>query len=146
MKDSLFLWKLLEKEVKMKIKRIWFADNRIYGETEDGKVLWQSLLYYKRLLNATPEQRANYEMDDEGIYWEDLDEDVSFESFEYENPEPKGISLIFLSHPELNAVAICKRLGISQGLMIQYVNGSKKPSKERENAIMQEIKNVAGEL
>ena len=30
--------------------------------------------------------------------------------------------------------------------MIQYVNGSKKPSKERENAIMQEIKNVAGEL
>ena len=52
----------------MKIKRIWFADNRIYGETEDGKVLWQSLLYYKRLLNATPEQRANYEMDDEGIY------------------------------------------------------------------------------
>ena len=89
MKDSLFLWKLLEKEVKMKIKRIWFADNRIYGETEDGKVLWQSLLYYKRLLNATPEQRANYEMD---------------------------------------------------------VNGSKKPSKERENAIMQEIKNVAGEL
>lgn len=127
----------MEKEVKMKIKRIWFADNRIYGETEDGKVLWQSLLYYKRLLNATPEQRANYEMDDE---------DVSFESFEYENPEPKGISQIFLSHPELNAVAIGKRLGISQGLMIQYVNGSKKPSKERENAIMQEIKNVAGEL
>jgi hypothetical protein len=90
----LFLWKLLKKEVKMKIKRIWFADNRIYGENEEGKVLWQSLLYYKRLLNATPEQRANYEMDDEGIYWEDLDEDVSFESFEYENPEPKGISQI----------------------------------------------------
>ena len=33
----------------MKIKRIWFADNRLYGETEDGKVLWQSLLYYKKL-------------------------------------------------------------------------------------------------
>lgn len=84
----------IEEGGEMKIKRIWFADNRIYGETEEGKVLWQSLLYYKRLLNAIPEQRANYEMDDEGIYWEDLDEDVSFESFEYENPEPKGISQI----------------------------------------------------
>ncbi len=130
----------------MKIKRIWFADGRIYGETDDGRVLWQSLLYYKRLRDATPEQRANYEMDDEGIYWEDLDEDVSFESFEYENPEPTGISLIFLSHPEINALAIGKRLGISQGVMTQYVNGSKQPSKQCELKIMQEIRNVAGEL
>lgn len=130
----------------MKIKRIWFADGRIYGETDDGRVLWQSLLYYKRLRDATPEQRANYEMDDEGIYWEDLDEDVSFESFEYENPEPTGISLIFLSHPEINALAIGRRLGISQGVMTQYVNGSKQPSKQCELKIMQEIRNVAGEL
>ncbi len=130
----------------MKIKRIWFADGRIYGETDDGRVLWQSLLYYKRLRDATPEQRANYEMDDEGIYWEDLDEDVSFESFECENPEPTGISLIFLSHPEINALAIGKRLGISQGVMTQYVNGSKQPSKQCELKIMQEIRNVAGEL
>lgn len=130
----------------MKIKRIWFADGRIYGETDDGRVLWQSLLYYKRLKNATPEQRANYEMDDEGIYWEDLDEDVSFESFEYDNPEPEGISMIFLSHPEINALAIGKRLGISQGVMTQYVNGSKKPTKQCEQKIMQEIRNVAEEL
>ncbi|WP_337501088.1 DUF2442 domain-containing protein [Segatella sp.] len=130
----------------MKIKKIWFADDRIYGETDDGRVLWQSLLYYKRLRNATPTQRENYEMDDEGIYWPALDEDVSFESFEYDNPEPKGISLLFLSHPELNAVAIGKRLGISQGLMTQYVNGTKKPSAEREYEILQEIKNAASEL
>ena len=132
--------------MKRKIKKIWFADDRIYGETDDGRVLWQSLLYYKRLRNATPTQRENYEMDDEGIYWPALDEDVSFESFEYDNPEPKGISLLFLSHPELNAVAIGKRLGISQGLMTQYVNGTKKPSAEREYEILQEIKNAASEL
>ena len=130
----------------MKIKRIWFADDRIYGETNDGRVLWQSLLYYKRLRNATSAQRENYEMDDEGIYWPSLDEDVSFESFEYDDPEPKGISLLFLSHPELNAVAIGERLGISQGLMLQYVNGTKKPSVEREHAILQEIKNTAKKL
>lgn len=128
------------------MNRIWFADDRIYGETSEGKIVWQSLLYYKRLRNATPEQRENYEMDDEGIYWEDLDEDVSFESFEYDDPEPKGVSLMFLSHPELDAAAIGKRLGISRDLMMQYVNGTKKPSKEREAQIMQEIHNVANEL
>lgn len=134
------------KEVKMKIKKIWFADDRIYGEADDGRVLWQSLLYYKRLRNATPAQRENYEMDDEGIYWEELDEDISFESFGYDDPEPKGISLLFLSHPELNAAAIGKRLGISQGVMTQYVNGTKKPSAECEHEILQEIKKTANEL
>lgn len=134
------------KEEKMKIKKIWFADNRIYGEADNGQILWQSLLYYRRLLDATPMQRDNYEMDDEGIYWPDLDEDVSFESFEYENPEPQGISFVFLSHPELNAVAIGKRIGIGQGLMTKYVNGTAKPSKECEERIMQETKNVASEI
>ena len=81
----------------MKISKIWFDNNRIYGLTDDGRTLWQSLLYYKRLMNATPEQREDYEMDDEGIHWYQLDEDVSFESFEYDDPEPTGISLVFLS-------------------------------------------------
>ena len=130
----------------MKIKKIWFAEDRIYGETDDGRVLWQSLLQYKRLRNATPAQREDYEIDDEGIYWPTLDEDVSFESFEYDDPDPKGISLLFLSHPELNAIAIGKRLGISQGLMTQYVNGTKKPSAERELEILREVKNAVSEL
>lgn len=130
----------------MKIKKIWFANDRIYGETDDGRILWQSLLYYRRLKDASEEQRSKYEMDDEGIYWKELDEDVSFESFEYENPDPTGISLILLSHPELNAVAIGQRLGISAGEMMQYKNGTKKPAKEKEKRILQEIKTVAGEL
>ena len=130
----------------MKISKIWFADDRIYGLTDDGRELWQSLLYYKRLRNATDEERANYEMDDEGIHWYSLDEDVSFESFEYDDPEPTGISRIFLSHPELNASAVGRRLGISQSLMAQYINGTKKPSKERERLIMDEILLISQEL
>ena len=130
----------------MKISKIWFADDRIYGLTDDGRELWQSLLYYKRLRNATDEERANYEMDDEGIHWYELDEDVSFESFEYDDPEPTGISRIFLSHPELNASAVGRRLGISQSLMAQYINGTKKPSKERERLIMDEIILISQEL
>ena len=130
----------------MKISKIWFANDRIYGLTDDGRELWQSLLYYKRLRNATDEERANYEMDDEGIHWYELDEDVSFESFEYDDPEPTGISRIFLSHPELNASAVGRRLGISQSLMAQYINGTKKPSKERERLIMDEIILISQEL
>ena len=130
----------------MNTKKIWFAEDRIYGETDDGRVLWQSLLYYKRLRNATPAQREDYEIDDEGIYWPTLDEDISFESFEYDDPDPKGISVLFLSHPELNAIAIGERLGISQGLMTQYVNGTKKPSAERELEILREVKNAVSEL
>ena len=130
----------------MKISKIWFDNNRIYGLADDGRTLWQSLLYYRRLLNATPEQREDYEMDDEGIHWYGLDEDVSFESFEYDDPEPTGVSLVFLSHPELNAAAVGRRLGISQSLMAQYINGTKKPSKERECVILNEIATIGREL
>ena len=130
----------------MKISKIWFDGDRIYGQTDDGRTLWQSLLYYRRLRAATETERQDYEMDDEGIHWYHLDEDVSFESFEYDNPEPVGISRIFLSHPELNASAVGRRLGISQSLMAQYINGTKKPSKERERLILNEIANIGKDL
>lgn len=130
----------------MKIVKIWFADGRIYGLTDDGQEVWQSLLWYRRLNAATDEQRAEYELDDEGIHWYALDEDISFESFFYDDPEPKGVALVFLSHPELNASAVARRLGIGQSLMAQYINGTKKPSKEREQRIIGEIQAIGREL
>lgn len=130
----------------MILTKIWFADNRIYGLTDKGKTVFQSLLWYKRLNNATEEQRNDYEMDDEGIHWYAIDEDISFESFEYDDPEPQGISRVFLSHPELNASAVARRLGISQSLMAQYINGMKKPSKEREKLILNEVQTIGREL
>lgn len=131
---------------QMKITKIWFADNRIYGQTDDGRTLWQSLLYYKRLLYASDAQRGEYEIDDEGIHWAELNEDVSFESFEYDDPEPTGIARVFLSHPELNASAVGRRLGISQSLIAQYINGTKKPSAERTRLILLEIRKIGMEL
>lgn len=130
----------------MKLTRIWFEDNRIYGLTDTGNTVWQSLLWYKRLNAATKEQRNDYEMDEEGIHWYGLDEDISYESFEYNDPEPQGISRLFLSHPELNASAVARRIGISQSLMMQYINGMKKPSKEREHLILNEVKAIGREL
>ena len=130
----------------MVLTKIWFENERIYGLTDEGKTVWQSLLWYRRLNAATGEQRNDYEIDDEGIHWNALDEDVSFESFGYDNPEPQGISRIFLSHPELNASAVAQRVGISQSLMAQYINGMKKPSKEREMLILNEVKTIGREL
>ena len=130
----------------MIITKIWFENNRIYGLTDDGRTLWQSLLYYRHLRVATPEEREQYDIGHFGIHWEKLNEDISFESFEYDNPEPVGISKFFLSHPEINASAIARRLGIQQSLIAAYINGTKKPSKERETLILNEIRSLGEEL
>ena len=130
----------------MKATRVWFEGERIYIETDDGRTLWQSILYYQRLKNATDEQRNDYELGHFGIHWEEIDEDISYESFEYENPEPVGISRIFLTHPELNASAIARRLGIQQSLLAQYIRGLKKPSAEREQKILETIREIGCEL
>lgn len=130
----------------MKLTKIWFEKERIYGLSDDGRTLWQSLLWYRRLRAATDQQRLEYEMDNEGIHWYSLDEDVSFESFEYDDPEPQGVSYVFLTHPELNVSAVARRLGISQSLLAQYINGTKKPSEKREKLILDEVRAIGREL
>jgi hypothetical protein len=133
-------------ETELKIKKLWFDDNKIFIYTDDGRELWQSLLWYHRLQNATSEQRNNYNVSYSGIHWPDVDEDISFESFLYDNPEPIGISRLFLTHPELNASAVSRRMGIQQSLLAAYINGTKKPSLQRENEIMSTIKQIGKEL
>lgn len=130
----------------MKINKIWFADNRIYGESKEGEHFFQSLLYYPRLLNADDGQRNDYEFNAFGIHWEELDEDVSFESFEYPQPEPGKISLLFLSHPELNASAVARQVGIQQSLLAAYINGTKQPSPQREQMILQRVREIGQSL
>jgi hypothetical protein len=45
----------------------------------DGRRVSVPLAWFPRLLGATPEQRANYEIlgDGDGIHWPDVDEDLS---------------------------------------------------------------------
>ncbi len=45
----------------------------------DGRKISVPLTWYPRLLHATPEQRAKWELlgDGEGIYWPEIDEDLS---------------------------------------------------------------------
>ena len=46
----------------MKATKVWFEGERIYIETDDGRTLWQSILYYQRLLHATEEQKKDFEL------------------------------------------------------------------------------------
>ena len=128
----------------MRIEKIWFDGNRIYARFEDGRTLWQSLLYYRNLMNA--ENKDDYVIEDDGVHWYGLDEDISNESFEYEDPEPKGLSKILLSHPELNLSAIARRMGLQQSLLAAYSSGMKRPSKAREHQIISEFHKIGTEL
>jgi len=46
---------------------------------KDGRTVSVPLSWFPLLLNATPEQRAKFELmgDGEGIHWPDVDEDLS---------------------------------------------------------------------
>lgn len=130
----------------MKIVKIKFDTAHIIGTTDDGRELRQSLLYYPRLYHATPEQRKQYTINAFGIRWDNLDEDMSFDSFEYDNPEPTSLSRFFLMHDEINASAVARKAGISQSLLAQYVKGTKNPSAERKAQLLTIIHNIGRNL
>lgn len=79
---------LKTKKTRNKIEKIWFNGEWLYGLGDDGRTYRQSLLWYKKLLHVTDEQRKEYEIRTIGIHWSKLDEDVSFDSFIYEEAEP----------------------------------------------------------
>lgn len=51
-----------------------------------------------------------------------------------------------MAHPELNASAIARRMGISQGLMMQYISGAKQPDEQHTQLIYDTIRTVGHEL
>lgn len=122
-----------------KIVKIWFDGEWLYGLGDDDKTYRQSLLWYKRLLYASEAQRQEYEFSTIGIHWSKLDEDVSFESFTYEEAEPSSFQRFFLEHPEINVSEFAKGIGMNPSLLRNYINGFKKPSKEREQQILDHI-------
>ena len=130
----------------MKISKIWFDGDWLYGLGDDGKTYRQSLLWYKHLMEATSEERAEFEISTIGIHWPKLDEDVSFESFEYEDAEPTRLQKFFLSHPEINISGFARKFGYNPSLLRSYVNGFKTPSPEREQQIMADVASLGREL
>lgn len=132
----------------MKIEKLWFENDRIYVINDKNETLFQSLKFYPRLLCATDAQRQSYECWEYGIRWEEIDEDMSYESFYYDDtkePAP-GIQEAFLANPELNVSAVARRMGIQQSLLASYIKGTKLPSPERRKLILDTIHEIGEKL
>lgn len=56
-----------------------FTDDMMSTTLEDGRIITVPIAWYPRLLKATPEQRAKYELSPAGIHWDEIDEDISVE-------------------------------------------------------------------
>lgn len=126
----------------MIIKMIWFDGEHLVGKDENGNVYKQSLLWYQKLKDASDEERNSYSFGFDGIHWRNLDVDVSFESFLYEDAEPSDFQRFFLVHKEINITEFAKIVGINAALLRNYINGFKKPSKEREQEILEKIHEI----
>ena len=127
-------------------KKITFDQDFIYF-TDNGITKKQSLFYYPKLKLATQEERNNYKLNPFGIYWEDLDEDVSFESFDYDDEYAQtDITNIFKKFPEINVHQLANRIGINQSLLAKYVCNAKTPSEERKKDIERHLHLLGKEL
>lgn len=54
-----------------------FDDDTFSVDLSDGRSIRVPLVWFPRLLHATPEQRSRYELSRRGIHWEAIDEDIS---------------------------------------------------------------------
>lgn len=127
------------------VDKVWLTDTAVWIRTANGKEAHEKFADYQRLKFATPRQLANFTVDNFGIHWEELDEDLSFEGF-FREKKSNPLYDLFIAHPELNAAAIARRLGISQSLFAQYISGTKKPSTQRYEEIIETIRAIGREL
>jgi hypothetical protein len=74
-----------------RVNNVYFTEETITVELMDGRVISVPLTWYPRLLNATSEQREQWEVcgGGYGIHWEDIDEDLSTEGMLRGAPDPR---------------------------------------------------------
>jgi hypothetical protein len=68
------------------------SDDALSVSLRDGRIITVPLVWYPRLLNATPTQRQNWKIagGGYGLHWPDLDEDLSTEGLLRGAPAPKA--------------------------------------------------------
>jgi hypothetical protein len=64
-----------------RVKGVNFTEDTMAVDLLDGRTIVVPLAWYPRLLDATPEQRRNWQISGAGygVHWPDLDEDLSTE-------------------------------------------------------------------
>lgn len=131
------------------IENFWFENERIYIRTNEANVYSRPLGVFPILCDATPEQReeGRIVMRGEALRWDNIDEDIHISSFyKKEKPVENEIMVIFRSLPQLNIKQFAQSIGINYTLLSSYINGSKKPSKQRIQFIKDGLHNLGNEL
>ena len=77
-----------------RVKDVRFTHAVLIVDLLDGRTISVPLVWYPRLLSATPAQRANWRVAGGGfgIHWPDVDEDLSTEGLVRGVPAPRGSS------------------------------------------------------
>lgn len=78
---------------EVRITDISVSNDTITARLVDGRTISVPLAWSWRLSEATPEQRAKWEIigDGDGVRWPDIDEDISVEGMLYGSPAPRPI-------------------------------------------------------
>ncbi len=73
-----------------RVAEVEITDDSLSVRLMDGRTISVPLAWYPRLLNATPEQRRNWQIagGGYGLHWPDLDEDLSTEGMLRGAPAP----------------------------------------------------------
>jgi len=132
------------------IKKIWFADERIYIQTSNEKVYSRPLEAFPRLKDANENDRNQFQIGRFGddIRWENIDEDIHISSF-FETKEPNyanEIARIFSLFPQLNVSEVARSIGINKSLLAKYIYGIKNPSAKRTQEIKKALHQLGKEL
>lgn len=74
-----------------RVKEVHFTEDTMSVDLMDGRTITVPLVWFPRLLNATIEQRTNWEScgGGYGIHWPDIDEDISTEGLLRGAPAPR---------------------------------------------------------
>ena len=65
----------------MKVDKVWLTEDAVWIRMDDGTEACERFKDYPRLKHASRSVLENYDVDDYGIHWGEIDEDLSFEGF-----------------------------------------------------------------
>lgn len=82
---------ILALQADERVRDVRMSDDTLSVDLMDGRTISVPIVWYPRLLNATPEQRRNWKICGAGygIHWPDVDEDLSTEGLLRGAPAPR---------------------------------------------------------
>lgn len=133
-----------------RIVQVWFDEGRLFIKTDYDRTYSRPLEAFPLLMEASPDQRARFEIGAEGddLRWDDIDEDIHISSF-YDTTEPDRnnvVAAIFERFPQLNVSEVARTIGINKSLLSRYIYGIKKPSERRLEQILEAIRQLGREM